>query len=94
MELRYWSDPETDLPHIYAHGVSEQEVAEVLSRPGLDYGAERNARIRLGQTEVGRPLKVVYVPDKGGRSAFVVTAYELRGKALKAYRRAKRRKRQ
>jgi hypothetical protein len=53
MELRFWTDPETGLPHIY--------------------------------------LKVVYVPDKGANSAFVVTAYELVGKVLKAYRRAKRR---
>jgi hypothetical protein len=57
---------------------------------GLDYPEGRNARVRLGQTNAGRHLKVVYVPDPGGKSAFVVTAYELRGKALKAYRRAKR----
>jgi hypothetical protein len=92
MELRFWNDPETGLPHISAHGVTEEEVRQVLSRPGLDYPSERNARIRLGQTAAGRHLKVVYVPDEGAESAFVVTAYELRGKALKAYRRAKRRK--
>jgi hypothetical protein len=46
----------------------------------------------MAQTVAGRCLKVVYVPDEGMDSAFVVTAYELRGKALKAYRRAKRRK--
>jgi hypothetical protein len=92
MELRFWIDPETGLPHIHDHGVTEEEVLQVLSRPGLDYPAERSARVRLGQTAAGRHLKVVYVPDKGGRSAFVVTAYELRGKALRAYRRAKRRK--
>lgn len=92
MELRFWNDPETRLPHIYAHGVTEQEVRQVLNRPGLDYPEERNARAHLGQTEAGRYLKVVYVPDEGAESAFVVTAYELRGKALKAFRRAKRRK--
>jgi hypothetical protein len=93
MELRFWDDPETGLPHIYTHGVTEEEVRQVLGRPGLDYPAERTSRVHLGQTSVGRHLKVVYVPDEGGRSAFVVTAYELRGKALKAYRRTKRRKR-
>ena len=46
----------------------------------------------MGQTAAGRYLKVVLVPDPDGDSGFVVTAYELRGNALKAYRRAKRRK--
>ena len=92
MDLRFWNDPETGLPPIYTHGVLEEEVEQVLRRPGLDYPENRNARVRLGQPAAGRPLKVVYVPDKGARSAFVVTAYELRGKGLKAYRRAKRRK--
>jgi hypothetical protein len=92
MELRFWNDPETKLPHIYAHGVTEEEVQQVLDRPGLDYPEARDARVRLGTTAAGRYLKVVYVPDEGAKSAFVVTAYELRGKALKAYRRAKKRK--
>jgi hypothetical protein len=92
MELRFWIDPETGLPHIYAHGVTEEEVQQVLSRPGLDYPEKRKVRVRLGQTIEGRHLKVIYVPDKGTKSAFVVTAYELRGKALQAYRRARRRK--
>jgi hypothetical protein len=92
MELRFWDDPETGLPHIDAPGVTEEEVRQVLSRPGLDYPEAQNARVRLGTTAAGRHLKVVYVPDKSARSAFVVTAYELRGKALKAYRRAKKRK--
>ncbi len=91
MDLRFWNDPETGLPHIYEHGVTEVEVAHVLARPGLDYPEGRNARAHLGQTVAGRYLKVVYVPDAGSDSAFVVTAYELRGKALKAFRRKKRR---
>jgi uncharacterized protein YwlG (UPF0340 family) len=93
MDLRFWTDPETGLPHISAHGVTEEEVRQVLSRPGLDFAEDRNARVHIGQTAAGRHLKVVYVPDKGSDSAFVVTAYQLGGKALKAYRRAKRRKR-
>lgn len=92
MELRYWTDPETSLPHIYNHDVTEAEVRQVLSRPGLDFPGDRNSRTILGQTLAGRYLKVVFTPDEGGQSGFVVTAYELRGKALKAYRRARRRK--
>lgn len=92
MELRFWNDPEAGAPHIFEHGVTKEEVQEVMRRPGLDFAESRNARARLGQTVAGRHLKVVYVPDEGSASAFVVTAYELRGKALKAFRRAKRRK--
>ena len=92
MELRFWNDPESGLPHIYEHNVTEEEVREVLRGRGLDYPEGRNARAHLGQTNAGRHLKVVYVPDKGHHSAFVVTAYELRGNALKTYRRARRRK--
>jgi hypothetical protein len=46
----------------------------------------------MAQTSAGRYLKVVFVPDPDGDGGFVVTAYELRGKGLKAYRRNKRRK--
>ena len=30
MELRFWIDPETNLPHIFDHGVTEEEVRQVL----------------------------------------------------------------
>jgi hypothetical protein len=93
MELRSWNDPETGLPHIYEHGVTEDEVRQVLGRPGLSFAGDRNSRTVMGPTAAGRHQKVVCVPDAGGASGFVVTAYELRGKKLAAYRRARRRKR-
>ena len=37
MELRFWTDPETGLPHIYNHGVTEEEVRQVLARPGEEF---------------------------------------------------------
>ena len=92
MELRFWTDAETGLPHIYDHGVTEEEVREVLARPGLNRRSGGNSRSIMGQTSAGRYLKVVFVPDPEGGGGFVVTAYELRGKGLKAYRRDKRRK--
>jgi hypothetical protein len=49
--------------------------------------------VRLGRTEAGRYLQVVYVPDAGGDSAFVVTAFDLSPKAKQALRRRRRRKR-
>ncbi len=92
MEIRYYEDPETGLPHIYGHGVSEDEVEAVLSCPGEDENIGKGARQALGQTSAGRYLRVIYVPDEEGSGIFVVTAYPLEGKQLKAYRRRKRRR--
>jgi hypothetical protein len=57
--------------------VSEEEVEDVLRRPGEDRPGEDGARIAVGQTETGRHLKVVYVPDPIPESVFVITAYDL-----------------
>ena len=92
MNLRFYTDPETQVPHIYRHDVSESEVEEVLARPGEDRPGREGARIAIGRTVAGRYLRVVYVPDPEPNSLFVITAYELRGKPLTAYRRRRRRK--
>lgn len=92
MEIRFYEDPDTGLPHIYEHGVSEDEVWQVLSSRGEDLTGTRNSRIKLGQTAAGRYLQVIYVPDEDPESVFVITAYELRGKARTAFRRRQRRK--
>jgi len=68
MELRFWMDAETGLPHIYDHGVTEEEVQQVLTRPGNEFPGTEGSRIRQGQTEAGRYLQVVYAPDPGGES--------------------------
>ena len=93
MELRFWLDPETGLPHILNHGVTEEEVRQVLSRTGEEFPGRDRSRIRLGQTQAGRYLQVVYVPDTVGDGAFVVTAFDLTPKARRAFRRRQRRKR-
>ena len=93
MELRFWNDPETGLPHIYDHGVTEEQVQQVLSRPGQDLPGRGDSKIRIGQTSAGRHLKVIYVPDVDGWGAFIVTAYEPRPKEKRAFRRWQRRKR-
>lgn len=92
MDVRYYLNPETDLPHIYDHGVTETEVEEVLRASGEDLPGARDSRMKLGQTLAGRYLQVIYVPDEDPNSVFVITAYELRGKAKSAYRRRQRRK--
>ena len=93
MQIRYYIDPETGAPHIHNHQVSEDEVEDVLRRSGEDRPAQEGARMAIGQASSGRYLRVVYVPDPEPGSVFVVTAYELTGKALLAYRRRRRRKR-
>jgi hypothetical protein len=56
LELRFWKDPETDLPHIFGQGVTEEEVRQVLSRQGEEFPGKDRSRIRLGQTVAGRYL--------------------------------------
>ncbi len=92
MKVRYYHDPETGAPHIDNHAVSASEVEEVLSAPGEDRPGRDGSRIALGRTRGGRYLRVIYVPDEEPGSVFVVTAYDLRGKPLLAYRRRMRRR--
>jgi len=92
MRLRFFIDPETGEPHIYKHRVTETEVEQVLGRAGEDRPGRDGARVALGRTLSGRLLRVIYVPDPRPDSHFVITAYELHGKAAMAFRRRRRRK--
>jgi hypothetical protein len=93
VDLRFYVDPESGEPHIYNHGVSEEDVQQVLDEPGEERPGKNNARIAIGATEAGRVLRVIYTRDPVPGSVFVITAYDLRGKPLTAYRRRQRRKR-
>ena len=90
MQLRFYIDPETDAPHIYNHNVRESEVEEVLGSPGEDRPGRDGSRVAIGPTHGGRLLRVIYVPDPEPNSAFVISAYDLRGKPAFAYRRRRR----
>ncbi|MFO1420291.1 MAG: DUF4258 domain-containing protein [Candidatus Competibacteraceae bacterium] len=92
MNLRFYIDPQTDAPHIYNHDVDENEVEAVLQNPGEDRLGREGSRIAIGQTRSGRYLRVIYVPDPEPNSVFVITAYELKGKPLLAYRKRYKRK--
>ena len=92
MNIRFFIDPATDAPHIYKHRVSEEEVEQILVNPSEDRPAKEGSRIALGRTFSGRFLRVIYVPDPEPSSVFVITAYELKGKPLTAFRRRHRRK--
>ncbi len=92
MDVRFYIDPETGLPHIYRHGVAEYEVEDVLSDYNEDWQSRRGSRSAIGQTRGGRYLMVVYRRDRATGGITVITAYELRGGALAAYRRRQRRR--
>jgi len=65
-----------------------------LEKPGEDRAGREGARIALGQTSAGRYLRVIYIPDPEPESLFVITAYDLTGKSLAAFRRRRTKKQQ
>ena len=85
MEIRFYIDPETDLPHIYRHQVSEKEVQEIFISPSVETPGRDGARLITGRTEEGRFLRVVYVTDPENYSYFVITAYDLTGGQLRDF---------
>ena len=92
MELRFYIDPATGEPHILGHDVSGSEVEAVLARPLEDRPGREGSRVALGQTQAGRYLRVIYVPDPTPGSIFVITAYDLGPKARRALGRRLRKK--
>ncbi len=60
LNIRCYLDDETSQPHLYRHDVSEQEVEEVLTKPGEDRvvpaggrPGRHDARIAMGKTRAG-----------------------------------------
>ena len=93
MELRFHKDPDTGLAHCFGqHGVSEREVVEVLRRPGERFGRRDGTLVAHGQTNAGRCLRVIYREFAAEGYTFVVTAYDLKGKAKQSYRRRRKRR--
>jgi hypothetical protein len=92
VDVRDYVDPQTEQPHIYRHAVAEAEVEDVLRRPMEDRPGRGGAQVALGRIQEGRYLRVIYVPDPIPDSVFVITAYPLGPKALRALRRRRRRR--
>jgi Domain of unknown function (DUF4258) len=90
--IRFYLDPGTGEAHIWGHHVSEAEVEQVLQQPGEDRRGREDSRVAIGQTGAGRVVRVIYMPDEEPDSLFVITAYELVGKPLAAFRRRRRRR--
>ena len=53
MDIRFYLDPDTGLPDIYGHGVTEEEVEQVLRASGGDVQGSRGSRMKLGRTWPG-----------------------------------------
>lgn len=92
MEVRFVIDLESGLPHIDRHGVSTREVLEVLHRREAEVPSRQGTRLTEGQIEAGRILRVIYKINPLDDSILVITAYDLQGKALKAFRKRRRRR--
>ena len=88
-----WTD--ADVEHIARHGITPDEVAEVVgSQPLWRKGRKhrqtgRRSLYAFGQTEAGRYLFVVFSPLGRGR-ARCVTAREMDTKARRFYDRHRR----
>lgn len=87
MRVRYYLDEDTGVAHIRAHGVLESEVEDVLRRPIENRPGRSASRVIIGRTRAGRVLRVICVPDDADDGMFVVTAFELTGKPLRAFQR-------
>lgn len=73
MEVELYRNPRTGEPHCLDHGVTEQEVLDVLDDPVETRGGDDGATIASGQTREGRWLRVIY-RERPGR-IFVITAF-------------------
>ena len=92
MNIRFHIDPDTQQPHIYGHGVSESEVLNVLWQPLENRAGSHDSRVLIGRTRAGRILRVIVSFDSDGDGVFVITAFEVQGNPLKAFRRRLRRR--
>jgi len=72
--------------------VSEREVLEAVGRPLEQIRGRDESTILIGRTAAGRVLKVIFVDDRDGQGIFIITAFDLPAKQLRALRRRLRRR--
>lgn len=53
MKAHFYLDPETGEPHIYDHGVTEEEAEDVVRNPGEDRPGREGSRVAIGRTREG-----------------------------------------
>ena len=72
-------DPKGNVQHILDHGVTREEVEEVLHDPASETGRSRSSGrpMTFGSTVAGRPLVVVWeMVEQDPLVVYPVTAYE------------------
>ena len=69
MTLRFYHDVDTNLPHIYNHGVTEEEVEDVLRRPMEEAKTGGGSRIAIGQTRTGRYSRSFMFPTSSAMAS-------------------------
>lgn len=92
MVIRFYFEPGSDVPHISKHGVTEDEVEEVLQNPIEERYGDEGSKIVTGKTDGGRILRVIFSPDEDQKGIFVITAYDLKGKPLHAFKKRRKKK--
>jgi len=91
MDYRFYKEPDSGLAHCYAaHGVKERDAIEVLRQPGQRLERTDGSLVAEGQTEAGRFLRVIYREELDLEYVFIITAYDLKGKAKQTFRRRRR----
>lgn len=79
-----------EVEHIAAHGVTPQEVEEVLLPPFRVQRIDADVQAVWGQTLAGRFLFVVVTEGISGQGLFVITARDMEANEISRYRRAKK----
>ena len=70
-------DPEGNVRHCRDHGVTKEEVEEVLGRPtDIDISRSTGRPVAFGETRNGRQIMVVY-EEVDAATVYPITAYEV-----------------
>ena len=70
-------DPEGNVQHIAEHGITKEEVEEVLENPaGIELSRSSGRPVAFGETSTGRLIAVVY-DQIDEETAYPITAFEV-----------------
>jgi uncharacterized DUF497 family protein len=71
------ADADGNVQHIAEHGITKEEVEEVLEHPsGIETSRSSGWPIAFGETSTGRVIAVVY-EEIDEETAYPITAYEV-----------------
>jgi hypothetical protein len=91
VNIRFNRNPDGE-PHIHDHHVTVYEVLEALHDSLERSSGTADTTVVIGRTRAGRVLKVIHAPSRDGNGIFVVTAYDLPARQMRALNRRLRRR--